>query len=400
VSQTPHARAALVARASYGKLLAVLSKTTGDIASAEDALAEAFARALETWPKTGIPDKPEAWLLTTARNKLRDQFKSAAHRTSTSLDSDDMIEPAMNHLDPHAIPDERLKLLFVCAHPAIDKAVRTPLMLQTVLGLEAAQIGPAFLVRPTTMAQRLVRAKTKIRDARIPFTIPEKSQMPTRLEAVLEAIYGAYAIDWNIPQDENDLMTEALFLADLLVDLLPTQAEVLGLAALLNYSASRRTNADKFIPLPEQNPHDWDDRRADRADGLLARAKAQNQLGRFQLEAAIQSVHSDRRKTGHTNWQAIAQLYEGLLHLAPTIGAQVARAAAIGEYAGASAGLNQLEHVDQKAAENHQPYWATKAHLLARAKRNTDAKQTFDKALALTTHPAIRDYLTSKRDAI
>ncbi|MEE9313186.1 MAG: DUF6596 domain-containing protein [Rhizobiaceae bacterium] len=397
MSQNPKARAAEVARVSYGKLLAVLAKQTRDIALAEDALAEAFTRALETWPHEGTPEKPEAWLLTTARNKMRDQFKSAAHQTSVSLDD---IEPVMNDLDPHNIPDERLQLLFVCAHPAIDENIRTPLMLQTVLGLEAAQIASAFLVPSTAMAQRLVRAKKKIKAAHIPFIVPEKSQMSARLEAVLEAIYGAFSIEINDtdsnPNDNEDLGLEALYLADLLVELLPNEAEVLGLAALLNYAASRRINSEHFTPLKEQNPATWNTPRAERADNLLARAKEHNKLGRFQIEAAIQSVHSQRRFSGTTDWVAIVQLYEGLLHLAPTIGAVVAQASAIGEAHNAKAGLARLGQIDPKTIENHQTAWATRAHLLAEAGDNKNARTAFDKAISLTSNTKVRAYLEAR----
>ena len=400
MSNSSQARAAQVARASYGKLLAVLAKQTNDIASAEDALAEAFARALETWPSKGIPDNPEAWLITTAKNKMRDRFKSAAYKTNISLDSEDMIEPAMHDIDPHEIPDERLKLLFVCAHPAIDEKIRTPLMLQTVLGLEAKQIADAFLVPTATMAQRLVRAKGKIKDARIPFVLPEQSQMPSRLNTVLEAVYGTYAIEWESKDSQNDLGNEALFLADLLVELLPTDAEVLGLAALLNYSTSRQQELNEFVPLHQQNPANWDKLRANRADNLLARAKSQNQLGRFQLEAAIQSVHSNRRKIGTTDWVAIVQLYEGLLQLAPTIGAAVAQAAAVGEAYGSDVGLRQLKTIDPKAVEHHQAYWAVKAHLSAKEGSRKEAVSAFERAIDLTANPAVRTYLENRMAAI
>ncbi len=390
------ARASEVARVSYGKLLAVLAKLTSDIALAEDALAEAFARALETWPKAGIPISPEAWLLTTARNKMRDQYKSAAHKTTSSLNDGNSIEPAMHDLDPHNIPDERLKLLFVCAHPAIDEAIRTPLMLQTVLGLEAAQIAEAFLVPTTAMAQRLVRAKKKIKASNIPFVIPEKNQMQSRLEAVLEAIYGAFAIDISYPNKTEDLGLEALFLADILVELLPNEAEVLGLAALLNYVASRRDNGAEFIPLSQQNPKAWNQPRQNRADNLLSRAKQLDQLGRFQLEAAIQSVHSARRVTGDTDWRSIIQLYEGLLHIAPTLGAAVAQASAIGEAFGARAGLSRLDQLKAHTIQTHQPVWAARAHFLSQLGESKKARSAFKQAIKLTTNVKMKAYLELK----
>ncbi|MEL6678131.1 MAG: DUF6596 domain-containing protein, partial [Pseudomonadota bacterium] len=272
------ARAEDVARASYGKLLAILAAGSSDIARAEDALADAFRAALEVWPERGIPDNPEAWLLTTSRNRLKDGYRSAAHRTTAQMEEDfDMAAPAP--VSREEIRDPRLKLMFVCAHPAINDAVRAPLMLQTVLGLEAEQIAPAFLLPRVALAQRLVRAKRKIKEARIPFVLPDQADMADRLEAVLEAIYGTYALDWNgevSATAPEDLRREALFLADLLVEMLPDEPEVLGLAALLSFVDGRRaarTGGDgRFKPLERQDVRLWDRMRTVRARALLVRA--------------------------------------------------------------------------------------------------------------------------------
>ncbi|MDY0910574.1 RNA polymerase sigma factor [Microbacterium sp. CFBP9034] len=329
------------ARASYGHLLALIVASTRDVALAEDALADAFERALRTWPDAGIPANPEGWLLTVARNRRRDALGSAARRTGVTLDDalaatladDPALDPAAVLDGREGIPDKRLELLFACAHPAIDPAARTPLMLQAVMGFDAAQIARAFGVAPAAMAQRLVRAKRRIRDAGIPFRVPTRADMPDRLPSVLEAIYGAYAIGWLDQGDEprESLADEARWLAVLVAGLLDDEAEAWGLAALLTYAQSRapaRTTAP-WPPLDEQDPATWDAALIAEAAGLLRRASALGRpLGRFQLEAAVQAVHCDRARTGSLDSGALVRLYRGLVAIAPTAGAEAALAAA------------------------------------------------------------------------
>ncbi len=412
-SNTVQARAAQVARDSYGRLIAILAAKSGDITAAEDGLADAFQRALETWPEQGIPDKPEAWLMTVAKNRILDQQRSAANRYNKSLDSDDSVEEPMSAADqtlfnnPEMIPDERLKLMFVCAHPAIDINIHTPLILQTVLGFEAADIATAFLIPASTMAQRLVRAKRKIRDAGIPFVLPPAKELPQRLESVLEAIYGTYAIDFSTTPDNethDDLSGEALFLADLLVKLMPEQAEALGLLALLAYSVARQSarydETGVLVPLDEQDTALWDSRLIQHADRLLHQAHQAQQPGRFQLEAAIQSVHCARRHSGQTDWLALAKLYEALYQTAPTIGAAVGRAAVFGRAYEPSLGLACLDQIEQKARENFQPVWATRAHLLQLAGDHEQAITAYERAISLTTHIGMRRFLEKTRDAL
>jgi predicted RNA polymerase sigma factor len=397
--QDSGSRAEAVARASYGRLVAVLASATRDIPAAEDALSEAFVAALSTWPGNGVPDNPEGWLLTVARNRQRDLWKSAAFRTSTALDETNEPEAPMSDLDLDDIPDKRLALLFVCAHPAVDSEARTPLMLQTVLGFDSAHIAGAFAIPEGAMAQRLVRAKRRIRDAHIPFRVPERAEMPDRLPSVLEAIYGAFAIDWAGRGGSESLAGEALYLATTLGELLADEPEAFGLAALISLSLSRapsRFDDGRLVPLDRQDMARWDPSLIAGGEALLRRAHALGRTGRFQLEAAIQSAHCARRLSGNTDWGAIRSLTEALLRLSPTLGALVSLASTIAELDGPAAGLSQL---DASAAllDKFQPAWATRAHLLAELGRAVQADDAYGRAIALTIDAPSRDFLSRAR---
>jgi predicted RNA polymerase sigma factor len=385
---------------SYGRLLAVLAAPTRDIAAAEDALADALERALALWPDDGIPANPEAWVITVARNRLRDMWKSHAYRMTDPLDETHDSPTEVDAMP--AIPDRRLELMLVCAHPAIAPNVRTPLMLQTVLGVEAAAIAEAFAVEPATMAQRLVRAKKRIRGAGIPFVLPEREDLAARLPAVLEAVYGAYAIDWQLTAlsaPTETLSAEALHLALVLAELLPDEPEVLGLAALFCLSEARgpaRRDAGRFVPLEEQDAALWDATLIARGEGMLRRAHAFGRPGRFQYEAAIQSAHCCRRPDP----DALRKLYRALLRVAPSLGAAVALAAVEGEVDGPDAGLRVLDAIDDPAAERFQPAWTTRAHLLSQAGRADAAMDAYRAAIELTTDPAVADYLRKQQTSL
>ena len=397
--------AGVAARDSYGRLLALLAASTSDLAAAEDALADAFERALRTWPSQGVPGSPDAWLLTVARNRLRDQWKSARMQRSVPLDAAADVLADIDDIDVDSIPDRRLELMLVCAHPAIDRAVRTPLMLNTVLGFTAEQIGRAFSVPTSTMATRLVRAKKRIKAAGIPFRIPDRADLPTRMAAVLEAVYGAYVIDWATGPQDRDLPSEALHLAEVLAILVPADPEARGLAALIELSAARaaaRADASgRFVPLAEQDPSLWDARLIGRAHEHLRAAHARGQLGRFQLEAAIQAVHCTRGRDGTTDWPALLNLHRILHAVAPSLGSGVALAAVTAEVDGPAAGLATLDTLLAEAGEQarrFQPAKATRAYLLDRLGRQEEAVAAYGSAISLTHDTAERQYLERQRD--
>jgi predicted RNA polymerase sigma factor len=394
-----------VAREAYGRLVAYLCANTRDVASAEDALSNALVRALATWPRDGVPQNPEAWLLTAARHSFIDHVR---HRQVAEASEPTLLLLRENSTEmtlSAEFPDERLKLLFVCAHPAIDPATHTPLMLQTVLGLDAARISHAFLVSPTTMGQRLVRAKTKIRDGGIQFEVPQERELPQRLDAVLEAIYAAFGIGWDdmagVDQRGRDLSEEAIWLGRVLLQLMPREAEVRGLLALMLHCEARlhaRRGPDgRYIPLSEQDSQQWSLPLIEEAEGHLAEAASRGRTGRFQLEAAIQSVHAERARTGRTEWTAIVLFYEQLIRISPTLGTRTGYAAAVAEANGPEAGLAVLDGIDSNDVSAYQPYWAVRAHLLQRLGKTSVAVDAFERAIGLAEDPAVRQFLLRRR---
>jgi RNA polymerase sigma-70 factor (ECF subfamily) len=403
--ESTHRTIERVARESYGRLVAYLSSHTRDVASAEDALSNALVAALTTWPGDGVPQNPEAWLLTTARHSLidlvRHQQVAVASEPTLLLLRDEPKEATL----AAEFPDERLKLLFVCTHPAIDPAIHTPLMLQTVLGLDAVRIAHAFLVSPTTMGQRLVRAKTKIRDGGIQFAVPQEHELPQRLDAVLDAIYAAFGIGWDdvagVDQRGRELAEEAIWLARVLLQLMHREAEVRGLLALMLHCEARRRARrgpdGRYIPLSEQDSQRWSRPLIEEAERHLAEASSRGRWGRFQLEAAIQSVHAERARSGRTEWVAIMFFYEQLIRISPTLGTRTGYAAAVAEAKGPEAGLAVLDGIDMDSVSGYQPYWAVRAHLLQRLGKTSEAVDAFDRAIGLAEDPAVRQFLLQRR---
>ena len=400
------ATAEAVARRSYGKLLSFLAARTRDVAGAEDALSDAFTEALTGWSGSGIPGNPEAWLLTVARRKMIDavRLRRTAEAGSTYLQSiADEVEAAAASDQP--IPDDRLRLMFACTHPAIEPSVRAPLMLQTILGFDAATIASAFLVAPATMGQRLVRAKNKIRQAGIPFQVPEHVELRQRLDAVLAAIYAVFAEGWSDPAGTDvrrrNLAEEGIWLGGLVASLLPDDPEALGLLALMLHAearrGARRTAQGEFVPLADQDPALWDSRLIDEAEALLRRAASMNAIGRYQLEAAAQSAHANRRLTGRTDWAAIVQIYDALVTITDSPVVAINRAVACAEADGPAAGLAALIAIgnDSRLAD-YQPFWAARAELQARAGDVDAAEQSYQRAIGLESDPAVRRFLQQR----
>ena len=398
--------AGVAARDSYGRLLALLAASTSDLAAAEDALADAFERALRTWPSQGVPGNPDAWLLTVARNRLRDQWKSARVQRAVPLDAARDALAHIDDVDVDSIPDRRLELMLVCAHPAIDRAVHTPLMLNTVLGFTAEQVGRAFSVPPSTMATRLVRAKKRIKAAGIPFRIPDRADLPARMTSVLEAVYGAYVIDWATGPQARQLPSEALHLAEVLTTLVPGDPEARGLAALIELSAARapaRVDADgRFVPLADQDPvavgpaPDQPGARAPAGRARAGTAGAVPARGRDPGRALRPGG-----RDGTTDWPTLLTLHRILHAVAPSLGSGVALAAVTAEVDGPAAGLAALDALLAEAgqhARRFQPAKATRAHLLDRLGRKEEAVAAYESAISLTHDTAERQYLEHRRD--
>lgn len=402
------ATAERVARESYGRMLALLAARTRDVAAAEDALADAFAAALSAWPRGEVPDNPEAWLFAAAKRKLID----AARRRKTAALGEQQIVLGIEELEAEIAsrdaPDRRLGLMFVCAHPEIDESVRTPLMLQVVLGLSAERIAAAFLVDPAAMSQRLVRAKKRIRDAGIGFDVPEPAAWGSRLAAVLDAIYAAYTSGWSDPlgadPERRGLAEEGVWLARVLAGQVRDQPEPLGLLSLLLHlearRGARRDTEGRFVPLDEQDVSLWRTELIVEAERTLRTASEAKQPGRYQLEAAIQSAHSTRAWRGDADWEAIVLLYAALAELTGSPVARLNLAAALARRDGPERGLSELNALDVAQLRDYQPYWALTADLMARLGCKEEARRAYDEAMARERDVAVIRFLSDRRAAL
>ncbi|MEQ1699822.1 MAG: DUF6596 domain-containing protein [Ilumatobacteraceae bacterium] len=392
-----------VARTSYGRLVAYFASRTGDLAGAEDALADAFEAAVRTWPTQGVPDRPVSWMITAAKRSMigRRRRDDTAQRAAPTLA---LLADERADIADTAVPDKRLELLFACAHPAIDPTIHAPLMLQAVFGLDVARMSAVFLVEPATLGQRLVRAKRKITEARIPFAVPQPADLVPRTAAVLDAIFAAYATGWEDPAGDDHgrtgLTEEALRLADVLTDLRAHEPEVLGLAALLHHlearADARRDEAGAFVPLALQDPWRWSPAHLAAGEQLLNRSLAAGEPGPYALTAAISSLHNRRVVEATINWPAIASLYDRLLPLRPVVGVAVARAAAHLEAGALDAAAAGLSAIEASLVEQHQPYWTVLAEVADRQADATTRHIARERALHLTSDAAVRAHLEAR----
>jgi len=393
-----------VVRESYGRLVAYLASRSRDVQLVEDALSEALIVALKEWPVQGVPDSPEAWLLTVARRRLVDARRKADREEVAWQGVAEMMRSAEAVKQEGEFPDERVKLLFVCAHPALDESVRAPLMLSLLFGLTAEEIAGSFLVSPATMGQRLVRAKQRIQGLKLKFDVPEGDRLEERLGSVLDAIYVAYGVSWEEPGESvRGLAEEALQMAEIVVRMFPEEGEGRGLLALILYLKSRdrarRDEWGRYVPLSEQVVDLWDRELILRAENELKAALRLGKLGRFQWEASIQSVHASRLWTGATDWESLCVLYDELMHVHCSAGVCVGRAAARGEAFGAREGLRCLGELDEAELRVYQPYWATKGHLLEQAGERDEARNCYQMAIQMAGNEAVREWLRRRLES-
>lgn len=397
MTNEPWPEAARTAAEGRARLVAILAKSTRDVAAAEDALQAAFVSALETWPQRGVPISPDAWLITTAKRKLLDIHR----RRKTGDASTDHLSMMIDELasleaEECALPDRRLELLFVCAHPAIDEALHPMLMLNVVLGIAAEDIATCWLVKPSAMSQRLVRAKAKIKTAGIAFELPSPIERASRIDAVLTAIYAALTIG----RGNRGLIEEAGWLSAVVHKLAPEHAEAAGLLALcLQIGATYSADSQRFTPLSHRDPSGWDKRAINLAEITLTKAARLQKPGRYQLEAAIQSAHIANALDGIDTTEAVLSLYKALLTHAPSVGAHCSYAAALVNANRREDAENILDKVAPQA-KAYQPFWVVLSETAKAAGDIDGAKQALREAIRLSNDPAIIQFLKAKLRAL